>query len=119
MNTLKHKILEHLVLHGELNLEPADERLKGKASEIGQAAQELDQSGHGVYTRTMDRLYLAKSDQTIKAFEDGVYAEKAIAPSGSPVVDGISVDSAPKVDGANPPVKVAKATAKTSSKKKP
>lgn len=79
MSALKHQILEHLTKHGELSLHPADHRFKGDADEIDQAAQELDQAGHAVYTRTMDRLFLAANDKSEKAFKGVVYLEKALA----------------------------------------
>lgn len=111
MSTLKHQILQHLVEHGELNIQPADRHFpKVNKDDLDAAAIELDQAGHGIYTRTLDRLFLNTSPKTKKAFEDGVYLEKSTVPAG-----------APKVDGVAPPVKVAQSKApakKADSKKK-
>jgi hypothetical protein len=81
MENLKHKILQHLVEHGELNIKPADHKFpKVDREELDVAAQELDQAGLGVYTRTLDRLFLNKSAKTKKALEDHwVYSDEPVA----------------------------------------
>ncbi|WP_138481504.1 hypothetical protein [Dyadobacter bucti] len=81
MKNLKHKILETL---NKTVSETARDRVwlthfvnKETDKETVKAAfEELDQAGHGVYTRTLEGISLAATDESKKAFEDGVYLEK-------------------------------------------